>query len=284
MPLITGKTQLFGVIAHPVDHVRAPMVFNPVFEERGIDAVLVPVHILPEHLEITLNAFKHMPNMGGVAVTIPHKMTSADLCDELGMAAQVTGAVNAIRFEHGRMIGDNFDGKGFVAGLIGEGHMLKGHALKDHALKGHALKEMTAVIIGAGGAARAIAIALADSGLEQLTIINRSITKADDLADLIRQHYPDQNVKSATMDEIDTIKTACDLLINATSLGLNDNDPLPVDLAGVAKSTIIADIIMVPEMTNWLLAAQKQGLTIHLGRHMLDYQKDLIAHFIGAWS
>ena len=269
MPVITGKTQLFGVIAHPVDHVRAPMVFNPVFEERGIDAVLVPVHILPEYLDMTLNAFKLMPNMGGVAVTIPHKMTSADLCDELGMAAQVTGAVNAIRFEHGRMIGDNFDGKGFVAGLIGEGHTLKGKK---------------AVIFGAGGAARAIAIALADSGLEQLTIINRSITKADDLADLIRQHYPDQNVKSALMDEIDTIKTACDLLINATSLGLNDNDPLPVDLAGVAKSTIIADIIMVPEMTNWLIAAQKQGLTIHLGRHMLDYQKDLIAHFIGAWS
>ena len=274
MPVITGKTQLFGVIAHPVDHVRAPMVFNPVFEERGIDAVLVPVHILPEHLDMTLNAFKLMPNMGGVAVTIPHKMTSADLCDELGMAAQVTGAVNAIRFEHGRMIGDNFDGKGFVAGLIGEGHTLKGHTLE----------VMNAVIIGAGGAARAIAIALVDSGLEQLTIVNRSITKADDLADLIRQHYPDQNVKSALMDEIDTIKTACDLLINATSLGLNDNDPLPVDLAGVAKSTIIADIIMVPEMTNWLIAAQKQGLTIHLGRHMLDYQKDLIAHFIGAWS
>ena len=274
MPVITGKTQLFGVIAHPVDHVRAPMVFNPVFEERGIDAVLVPVHILPEYLDMTLNAFKLMPNMGGVAVTIPHKMTSADLCDELGMAAQVTGAVNAIRFEHGRMIGDNFDGKGFVAGLIGEGHTLKGHTLEG----------MNAVIIGAGGAARAIAIALVDSGLEQLTIVNRSITKADDLADLIRQHYPDQNVKSALMDEIDTIKTACDLLINATSLGLNDNDPLPADLTGVAKSTIIADIIMVPEMTNWLLAAQKQGLTIHLGRHMLDYQKDLIAHFIGAWS
>ena len=274
MPVITGKTQLFGVIAHPVDHVRAPMVFNPVFEERGIDAVLVPVHILPDYLDMTLNAFKLMPNMGGVAVTIPHKMTSADLCDELGMAAQVTGAVNAIRFEHGRMIGDNFDGKGFVAGLIGEGHTLKGHTLEG----------MKAVIIGAGGAARAIAIALVDSGLEQLTIVNRSITKADDLADLIRKHYPDQNVKSALMDEIDTIKTACDLLINATSLGLNDNDPLPADLAGVAKSTIIADIIMVPEMTNWLLAAQKQGLTIHLGRHMLDYQKDLIAHFIGAWS
>lgn len=269
MPKITGKTQLFGVIAHPVDHVRAPMVFNPVFDERGIDAVLVPIHILPAHLGDTLNALKHMPNMGGVAVTIPHKMTSADLCDELGMAAQITGAVNAIRFEHGRLIGDNFDGKGFVAGLLGEGHTLSGRK---------------AVMIGAGGAARAIAFALAESRLDALTIVNRSLSKADDLANLIRKHFPDQNVHSASISEIDTIKMSCDLLINATSLGLNDDDPMPVDLEGVAKSTIIADIIMVPEMTNWLHAAQKQGLTIHLGRHMLDYQKDLIAHFIGAWS
>lgn len=269
MTMITGKTKLFGVIAHPVDHVRAPMVFNPVFDARGIDAVLVPVHILPEHLDDTLKTLKHMPNMGGIAVTIPHKMASAKLCDELGVAAKVTGAVNAIRFENGRMIGDNFDGKGFVAGLTGEGHDLSGKKV---------------VVIGAGGAARAIAIALAETSIKTLSIVNRSISKAEDLAALISQHFPDQNVYSASINEIDTIKTDCDLLINATSLGLNDDDPLPVNLDGVAKSTIIADIIMVPEMTTWLYTAKNQDLTIHLGRHMLDYQKDLIAHFIGAWS
>ena len=120
-------------------------------------------------------------------------------------------------------------------------------------------------MIGAGGAARAIAIALAESRLDALTIVNRSLSKADDLANLIRKHFSDQNVHSASIDEIDTIKMSCDLLINATSLGLNDDDPMPVDLEGVAKSTIIADIIMVPEITNWLHACSKQGLTIHLG-------------------
>lgn len=268
MTEITGKTKLFGVIADPVDHVRAPMVFNPVFQDRNIDAVLVPMHILPQHLDNTLTALARMPNMGGVAVTIPHKMTAAKLCDQLGVAAEVTGAVNAIRFEQGRLIGDNFDGKGFVAGLKGEGHDPSGK---------HAM------LIGAGGAARAIAMALAEAGVGRLSIVNRSLAKAEDLKALILSHFS-ISVDATEITQIDTIKTGVDLLINATSLGLHEADALPVDLDGVDIGTIIADIIMVPEMTKWLTAAADRGLTIHKGRHMLDYQKDLIANFIGAWS
>ncbi len=269
MTEITGKTKLFGVIADPVDHVRAPMVFNPEFQRRKIDAVLVPIHILPQHLKDTLTALAQMPNMGGVAVTIPHKMTAAQLCDQLGMAAEVTGAVNAVRFDNGRLIGDNFDGKGFVAGLRGEGHDPKGKH---------------AVLIGAGGAARAIAVALAEAEVSRLSIVNRNPAKAADLRALILSHFPRLSVDAVEMTQIDTIKTGVDLLINATSLGLHDADALPVDLEGVAINTIIADIIMVPEMTRWLTDAADRGLTIHKGRHMLDYQKDLIANFIGAWS
>ncbi|MCE2518088.1 MAG: shikimate dehydrogenase, partial [Alphaproteobacteria bacterium] len=140
--MIKGPTKLFGVIADPIDHVRAPMVFNPVFAERGIDAVMVPLHITPDDLELSIRGLAAMPNMGGICVTIPHKMTMARLCDELGLAAQLTGAVNAVRFEDGRLIGDNFDGEGFTAGLTGEGHSLNG---------------ANVVMIGAGGAARAIA-------------------------------------------------------------------------------------------------------------------------------
>ena len=266
---ITGKTKLFGIIADPVDHVRAPMVFNPEFQARNIDAVLVPVHILPEHLTETLRAMARMPNMGGVAVTIPHKMTAALICDQLGKVAEVTGAVNAIRFENGRLIGDNFDGRGFVAGLRGEGHDLM---------------DKHAVLIGAGGAARAIAMALAEAGVGRLSIVNRNLNKAEALMKLILSHYPGLQVDAAEITQIDTIKIGVDLLINATSLGLHEKDALPVDLEGVANGTIVADIIMVPEMTRWLTDAAHKGLTIHKGRHMLDYQKDLIANFIGAWS
>ena len=273
MPDISGKTRIFGVIASPIDHVRAPMVFNPEFAKRGIDAVLVPMHILPEHLPETLNALAQLPNCGGVAVTIPHKMTAASLCDELGMGAEITGAVNAIRFEDGRMIGDNFDGMGFVAGLVGEGHDPKG---------------ADALLLGAGGAGRAVALALAEvmaeSGAGRLTIHNRDATKAEALVELLKAQYPQLAVACADAAQINTRKTEANLLINATSLGLHDDDALPLALEGVKESAVIADIIMVPEMTKWLMDAERRGLTCHKGRYMFDYQKDLIANFIGAWE
>ena len=273
MPEISGKTRIFGVIASPIAHVRAPMVFNPEFARRNIDAVLVPMHILPENLPETLNALAQLPNCGGVAVTIPHKMTAASLCDELGMGAEISGAVNAIRFEDGRMIGDNFDGMGFVAGLIGEGHDPKG---KD------------ALLLGAGGAGRAVALALAEvmaeSGAGRLTIHNRDATKAEALVALLKAQYPQLAVAHADAAQINTMKARANLLINATSLGLHDDDALPLALEGVIKGAVIADIIMVPEMTKWLMDAERRGLTCHKGRYMFDYQKDLIANFIGAWE
>ena len=175
MPEISGKTRIFGVIASPIDHVRAPMVFNPECAKCGIDAVLVPLHILPENLPETLKALAQMPNWGGVTVTIPHKMTAAGLCDELGATAEITGAVNVIRFEKGRMMGDNFDGKGFVAGLIGEGHEPKGADV---------------LLLGAGGAGRAVALALAEARVGRLTIHNRDATKAEALVALLSAKSP----------------------------------------------------------------------------------------------
>ena len=185
------------------------------------------------------------------------------------MGAEISGAVNAIRFEDGRMIGDNFDGMGFVAGLIGAGHDPKG---------------ADALLLGAGGAGRAVALALAEAGVGRLTIHNRDTTKAEALVALLKAQYPQLAVASADAAQINTMKARANLLINATSLGLHDDDALPLALEGVAKSAIIADIIMVPEMTKWLMDAERRGLTCHKGRYMFDYQKDLIANFIGAWE
>ena len=125
MPWVEGATRVFGVIAHPVDHARAPMVFNPRFAAAGLPHIMVPINAPPEKLELIINALRAMPNFGGLAVTIPHKMPLVDLCDSLGTAAQLTGAVNAVRFDDdGTMHGDNFDGAGFVAGAIGNGYDL----------------------------------------------------------------------------------------------------------------------------------------------------------------
>ena len=91
MPWVEGTTRVFGVIAHPVDHVRAPMVFNPRFAAAGLPHIMVPINAPPEQLELIINALRAIPNFGGLAVTIPHKMLLADLCDSLGTAAQLTG-------------------------------------------------------------------------------------------------------------------------------------------------------------------------------------------------
>lgn len=266
---ITGTSRVFGVIADPIDHVRAPMVFNPVLAERGIDAVLVPFHIRPENLESAIRGLAAMPNLGGVCVTIPHKMALAELCDELGLAAQLTGAVNAVRFEDGRLMGDNFDGQGFVAGLTGEGIELAGR---------------NALMIGAGGAARAIAAALATSGAASLTIANRTEAKAAAIVDLLATPFPDFNARAIASDQVEAVLADVDLVINTTALGLHPDDALPCALKGAGQTTVVADIIMIPAVTDWMKEAENLGLRVHPGRHMLDYQRDLIGRFIGMFE
>ena len=264
-PSITGTTRIFGVIADPVSHVRAPMVFNPYFLEKGTDAVLIPMHIPEAELEATIRGLAGMPNMGGVCVTIPHKMALAGLCDELGMAARITGAVNAVRFDQGRLIGDNFDGAGFVAGCKGEGIILEGRKI---------------LMLGAGGAARAIATALAGSNVSQLTVANRSIEKAEALVHLIREYFPDLATDFIKLEADGPDLSGVDMVINTTSLGLHADDPLPCALNSAGPETIIADIIMIPPVTRWMELARSLGLNTHAGRHMLDYQRDLIFDFL----
>lgn len=268
---ITGKTKIFGVIADPIDHVRAPKAFNPIFKQKGIDAVLVPLHIMPENLEAVMRGLSLMPNFGGVCVTIPHKVTLAAICDVLGPTAKMVGAVNAVRFEGGKMIGDNFDGAGFTAGLTGEGVNLT---------------DLSVLLLGAGGAAQAIAASLSSCNIKRLGISNRNLTKAEDLVfrlQMMETTNPDINIRAIPPTMLDQCLEQADLIINATSLGLKATDALPCCLDRVKSTAIVADIIMVPERTPWLNMAEERGLKIHLGKHMLDYQLDLIAEFIGAY-
>ena len=264
MPWVTGTTRFFGTIAHPADHVRAPMVFNPIFAERGLDHVMVPIDAPPGSLVEIVAALRAIPNFGGMAVTIPHKMEIAALCDTLGLAARLTGAVNAVRFDaDGGMHGDNFDGQGFVAGLHHQGHDPAG---KD------------VLIMGAGGAARAIALALCEAGVGRLRISNRTSQKADEIVTALKEIGQHSQAETA----VDHDGAGVDMIVNTTSLGLHDGDRLPIALDAVDPETLIAEIIMVPERTAWLADAEARGLATHYGRHMLDCQIELIGNFIGA--
>ena len=267
MPWVDGRSRVFGVIAHPVTHVRAPMVFNPRFAAAGLDHIMVPVDAPPDSLEDIIRGLQRIPNFGGLAVTIPHKLAMAELCDDLGTMARLTGAVNAVRFgPDGRLYGDNFDGAGFVAGCRGNGYEVTGK---------------TVLMLGAGGAARAIAAALCEAGVGQLTIANRNLAKAQQLVGLLVTDGGFTNVTVKPMSKIDG--AGVDMIINSTSLGLHADDATPLSLDQVANDTLIADIIMVPAETRWLQEAAQRGLAVHYGCHMLDYQIDLIGQFIGAF-
>ena len=270
VPLITGTTKLFGVIAHPSAHVRAPMVFNARFVAEKRDHIMIPIDATPDMLVTVMNGLRAMENFGGLTITIPHKVPIAEMCDELGEAARVCGAVNAVRFgDDGRLYGDIFDGAGFVAGL---------------ALKGHDIKGKRVLMLGAGGAARAIAVALCQADVGEIAIANRTRDKAQNLVDAMVQGagYTQAHVLDNMAEAALEAARDVDIIINTTSLGLHAGDALPLALDNVRADTLIADIIMVPERTEWLALAEENGLQTHYGRHMLDCQLELIGRFIGA--
>ena len=257
---IDGKTKIYGVIADPIQHVKAPELLNSFWKEKNSNNVMIPIHVSSDNLEKAIQGLKLIPNFLGFCVTIPHKVKIASLCDKLLPMGQKTGAVNAVVFNSKReLVGNNFDGKGFVDGL------------KE---RGHSLLEKNIFIAGAGGAARGIALALAEEKIKSITLSNRTEKNTLLLSQLIKKWYPDLPVVISSDPQNN------DILINATSLGLNDKDKLPFPLVNILNKTIVADIIMDPENTKLLIEAKKNNLKIHYGKHMLEYQLILIEKFL----
>jgi shikimate dehydrogenase len=258
---ITGTTRLIVAMGDPVAQVRFPEVFNKLCEERGIDAVSVPMHITAAGLEGAMRGFRAMENLIGLSVTIPHKGPIASYLDELSERARRVGVVNAVRREpDGRMVGDIFDGTGFVGGLRRQDINVAGANIWQ---------------IGAGGAGTAVAFALLEAGAAQLTILDFDQGRAAALVARLNKFWPGK----VTIGSPDT--TAIDIAINVTPMGLRAEDPLSFDPTKLRPSTIVADVIMKPATTRLLEAAEAHGCRIHRGHHMLDHQVELYADFLG---
>jgi shikimate dehydrogenase len=259
---ISGKTKVYGCMADPIGHVRAPSVFNPLFEKHGVDAVMVPLHIPPAGLDAVIAGLRAMPNFMGLSVTLPHKLPIMAHCDEIGRQGRLVGAVNFAAFdENRRLIGDNCDGTGFVNGMLAAGFPVKGREV---------------LMLGSGGAARAIGFSLADSGVARLAITNRTRAKAEELAAAIRAAYPKVPIEVTGPDP-----RGFDIVVNTTSLGLKESDALPVDPDLLDPTQLMAEIIMNPVDTPILKAAQAKGCRIHYGRPMFDHQVSIIAKLFG---
>lgn len=262
---ITGASRLFMVVADPVAQLRSPQAFNARFARDGRDAVMVAAHVARDDLAGFIAAARGMRNLDGLVVTIPHKEAVTALCDDLGPEARRIGSVNVIRRDpDGRLTGENFDGTGFAEGLLAAGHRIEGRA---------------ALLIGSGGAASAIAFALLDRGLGALDIWNRTRERAEDLARrLHRAGYPQARAVAAPSVE------DRDLIVNATSLGMAETDPLPLPVAGIGPRHLVAEVVMSPPRTPLLRAAAEAGAAIHPGQHMLDAQLQAMGRFIGAFE
>lgn len=258
---ITGSTRLLAIVADPVAHVKTPQRLNALLERLGTDAVMVACHVAPDALPAFLAGARAIRNLDGLVVTVPHKEAAAALCDELTPAARAIGAVNAVRVADGRLTGGNFDGIGFVAGLRRQGHEPAGRRV---------------YLAGAGGAGKAIAHALAEAGVAGLSLHNRSRDKAQAVASQLHARFP-----HVPVTVVDDIPGDCDIAINATSLGLKDDDPLPFAPQALAPGALVADAVMRRDDTPLLAAALACGCRVHPGRYMLEGQLSEIARFLG---
>lgn len=254
----SGKTKYLALLAHPVDHVKAPSFMNPEFEKNGLDWFLTPMHVRPENLEEAVRGLQKVDNLLGVNLTIPHKEEMAKLCDELGPNAQLTGTVNAVRFDGDRLVGEMFDGVGL---LIGQ---------KEHDID---VKGRSALILGAGGAARAVAFAYLQDGVSRLGVYNRTQARAEKLVADIRAAMPNADVQVASADP-----SGFEVICNCTSLGLHEGDPVPCDISKLDGQMDVVDIIAVRD-TELMDAAVAKGCRVIGGVPMAVGQLAAFAAF-----
>jgi len=258
---ITGATRVYAHIGFPITHVRTPALYNGLLDDRGIDVVVVPVEVAPEHLASMAPAFRAWRSLVGIGVTIPHKEAMVDLVDELTPMAKLCGATNVIRRDpDGRLIGGQFDGIGLTQSILDTGRELVGTRV---------------LLAGAGGTARPVAFALADSGVARLEIANRTRSKAEAIAAEVRAAYPacDARVHEGG-DEFD-------IVVNTTSLGMKPGDALPVDPAVLRPGVLVADAVMSPAETELLKLAAERGSVPHPGIRMLRAQFERTLEFLG---
>ncbi|MGF6574190.1 shikimate dehydrogenase [Paraburkholderia sp. GAS333] len=259
---ITGNTQVFMIVGDPVAQVRAPEIYNHLFQRHNVDAVLVPMKVPPASLAGFVRHTMAAGNVGGMWVTIPHKAAMQNLMDRCDPLAQIAGAVNAVRRgDDGAIEGALFDGLGFVNGLDYFGIPLAGRRV---------------LVVGAGGGGQAVAAALAQRGVGHLAIYNRTAARA---AELVARLAPVFGNIVSVAESADP--AGYDLIVNCTSQGLKADDPLPVDVPRVDEGASVVDIIMTREPTPLLKACAQRGIAAHAGFEMLVQQIPEYLKFFG---
>ncbi|MDZ8078893.1 MAG: shikimate dehydrogenase [Nostoc sp. DcaGUA01] len=259
--LITGKTKLLGVIGHPVEHSLSPVMHNAAIAHLGLDYVYLPFPIAPENLEIAIAGFTAI-DIVGFSVTIPHKQAIMPLLAEITPIAQTIGAVNTVSRKNGKWVGTNTDIEGFIAPL-------QTTYKQDWSQK-------VAVILGNGGAARAVVAGCHQLGFAKIYVLGRNVEKLQAFCDSWSNSPIDENLQVGTWDELAKLIPQADLLVNTTPIGMYpkvDESPLSVEeIANLPTGAIAYDLIYIPKPTQFLKLAEKQGAIAINGLEMLVQQ------------
>ena len=260
--MIRGTTGLIAHIGFPTHTFKSPMIYNPYFQQAGIDAVVVPMACRPEHFAGFLKAVFSLENICGALITMPHKVSTVGLLHSASPAVLVAGACNAVRRgADGSLQGDMFDGEGFVRGLRRKGCQMAG---------------AQALVVGCGGVGSAIAASLAAAGVSALSLFDARQDSADSLGQRLRAHYPALGVRTDSKDPADHL-----IVVNATPMGMNDGDPMPLDVQRIAPQAFVGEVVLKAELTAFLRAAQARGCRFQVGSDMLFEQIPAYLEFFG---
>jgi shikimate dehydrogenase len=251
------KAELTGVFGHPVAENPTGVMQEAAFAALGLNWRYLTIEVLPADLPAAVLGMRAM-HFAGINCTIPHKVAVLPLLDEVAPDALLMGAVNTVRRAGDRLIGENTDGKGFMRALSEAGI--------DPAAK-------RVVILGAGGAARAISVELALAHAKKITLVNRTAERMATLAELLRQHTSAQ-IETSLWQEEYAIPSETEILVNATSIGLYPNiaEMPAIDLATITPGMLVCDVIPNPPQTAFLRAAAKRGARTLDGLGMLVHQ------------
>lgn len=257
---LLSSPHLVGIIGYPLGHTLSPPMHNAAFQYLGLDYIYVPFTVQPEHLPAAIEGIKAF-NIAGCNVTIPYKEQVIPLLDHLHDSAKMVGAVNTIVNQGGELWGYNTDGMGFLRSLTEEANI--------------DLQGKTVLMLGAGGAARAVGFSLAKAGIGRLIIANRNFNKGLNLATDIRQAYQcDTEAVELKAHKLKSVLPSADILINTLPLGMYpeiDEMP-PIQQKWLNPPLIVCDLIYNPPKTKLLVQAEQRGCQVVNGEGMLIYQ------------
>lgn len=262
---IDGTTGVVALLGHPVAHSKSPEMMNRAFQEAGLPYIYAAFDVAPEKLGDAVRGLRAL-GVRGWNVTIPHKVAIMEWLDEVEETARAIGAVNTVVNDNGRLVGYNTDGAGYL------------HSLRDET--GLDITAQRVLLLGAGGAARAVGHALATAGVRHITVANRTKEKAEELAAHLRQWTATDTVGLADLNRVMEETT---LLVQTTSVGMHPHvDEIPIDPSCLHDRLIVSDLIYRPKWTRLLQEAKERGARIHFGLGMLLYQAVLaFEHWMG---